>query len=288
MSKEIIIDENRSFEGIWIPKKLYVTNKFNPRTKFFLVELKSLSKCGYCYASDKHFANFLGISERMVQNIIKSLKDDGYLETEYEYEENKKSIKRRFLILTDKFYDEFYNESKNSSPEEEDSPNEKNFNEGIEKKFERGTEKKFREKYNNKDKYNNKNKNINNNRATSSLDMDFDVEILRKASSITSSATLLDGINYYLKKYRRTFNRPHPDVTVSALEVIIENITDVLEDVFYEVIDTDGITRMIDRHFKTNYGHPIDYKINHFGTKGIIEFQARNCGLITGKGNFHV
>ena len=283
MSKEIIIDENRSFEGIWIPKKLYVTNKFNPRTKFFLVELKSLSKCGYCYASDKHFANFLGISERMVQNIIKSLKDEGYLETEYEYEENKKSIKRRFLILTDKFYDEFYNESKNSSPEEEDSPNEKNFNEGIEKKFERGTEKKFREKYNNKDKYNNKNKNINNNnRATSSLDMDFDVEILRKASSITSNATLLDGINYYLKKYRRAFNRSHPDVTVSALEVIIENITDVLEDVFYEVIDTDGITRMIDRHFKTDYGQDIDYNIVHFGTEKILEYQARNVGLITG------
>lgn len=44
MAKEIIIDENRGFQGVWIPKNLYTTNKFSLRTKFFLIEVKSLSK----------------------------------------------------------------------------------------------------------------------------------------------------------------------------------------------------------------------------------------------------
>ena len=37
--KKIIISENRNFDGIWIPKKLYITNKLSPRTKFFVVEI---------------------------------------------------------------------------------------------------------------------------------------------------------------------------------------------------------------------------------------------------------
>lgn len=135
MAKEIIIDENRGFQGVWIPKNLYMTNKFNARTKFFLVEVKSLSKNGYCYATDKHFADFLGISERMVQNIINDLKKRNYIRTEYEYDGDTKAIKRRLLILTQVFYNEFYNE--------------KEENNGTEKNFGRGTEKNCGDKYNN-------------------------------------------------------------------------------------------------------------------------------------------
>lgn len=154
--KEIVISENRAFEGIWIPKRLYITNKFNPRTKFFIVELKSLSKKGYCFATDKHFADFLGVSTRVVQTMIKNLKDDGYLETEYEYEKGTQAIKRRFLILTKKFLDEFYNETEPKRSEEKfDTPYEQNFNEPIEEKFDRGIEENCGEKCNNKIKYNN-------------------------------------------------------------------------------------------------------------------------------------
>ncbi len=148
--KPIVISENRSFEGIWIPRKLYITNKFNPRVKFFIVEVKSLSKYGYCYATDKHFSDFLGISERMVQKIIKELKDQGYINTKYEYEEDTNAIKRRFIILTKKFYEEFYNEEGNDGTEQNfDTPTEQNFSTPTEKKFDTGTELKYGEKYNN-------------------------------------------------------------------------------------------------------------------------------------------
>lgn len=154
--RDIIIPEQRGFEGVWIPKKLYITNKFNLRTKFFVVEIKSLSKNGYCYATDKHFADFLGISERMVQIMIKQLKEDDYLTAEYEYEKDTQAIKRRFLILTDKFYNEFYNEQAEKGVEKDFStPPEKDFAEPIEENFNTSTEKNCGEKYNSKTKYNN-------------------------------------------------------------------------------------------------------------------------------------
>lgn len=158
--KDIVISEQRAFEGVWIPKKLYITNKFNLRTKFFVVEIKSLSKKGYCYATDKHFSDFLGISDRMVQIMIKQLKDDGYLTAEYEYEKGTNAIKRRFLILTNKFYNEFYNEkSEKGSEKDFNTPTEKDFDEPIEENFNTGAEKNCGEKYNNKTNNNNSSSN---------------------------------------------------------------------------------------------------------------------------------
>lgn len=155
--KDIVISENRGFEGVWIPKKLYITNKFNLRTKFFVVEIKSLSKKGYCYASDKHFSEFLGVGDRMVQTMIKQLKEDGYLNAEYEYEKGTRAIKRRFLILTQKFFDEFYNENETKIPDEInfDTGGEKNCDYPGEKKFDTGGEKNCVDKYNSDYKYNN-------------------------------------------------------------------------------------------------------------------------------------
>lgn len=155
--KDIVISENRGFEGVWIPKKLYITNKFNLRTKFFVVEIKSLSKKGYCYASDKHFSEFLGVGDRMVQTMIKQLKDDGYLTTEYEYEKGTRAIKKRFLILTQKFLDEFYNEKETKISHEKkfNIPPEINFGAPHEINFDTGGEKNCGDKYTSDYKYNN-------------------------------------------------------------------------------------------------------------------------------------
>ena len=261
MAKEIIIDENRGFQGVWIPKNLYMTNKFNARTKFFLVEVKSLSKNGYCYATDKHFADFLGISVRMVQNMINDLKKCNYIRTEYEYDGDTKAIKRRFLILTQVFYNEFYNETEE--------------NNGIEKNFSRGTEKNCGDKYNN-NKYNIVNS------STELNDSDFDFEILQKVTELTDDETIIEAIQYYLGKYKRFTGKNHPNVSKSALEDIICNIQSVLQDEWDDVVNDDWLERMISRHFKTDYGQAIDYNIVHFGSEKILEYQARNVGLITG------
>lgn len=113
--KEIIIDDNRDFKGVWIPERLYLTREFTANEKFLLIEIYSLTqnKSRQCFASNKHFANFVGIKENTVQKMLLKFENAGYLKRFYEYKENTKEIERRILILTNKFYDKFINEHEN-------------------------------------------------------------------------------------------------------------------------------------------------------------------------------
>ena len=131
----------------------------------------------------------------------------------------------------------------------------------------------------------NKIKNQNNktvNSASATHDSDFDFEILQKANKLTDDETIIEAIQYYLDKYKRFTGKNHPNVSKAALEDIICNIQSVLQDEWDDVVNDDGLERMISRHFKTDYGQDIDYNIVHFGSEKILEYQARNVGLITG------
>ena len=105
---------------------------------------------------------------------------------------------------------------------------------------------------------------------------------MAKAKSVTTDSAVINAIEYYLSKYEVEIGVNHPDVTYSALSRIIENILSVLQDVWEDVESDNGLVKMIDRHFDTNYGQTIDYKIHHFGTEGVLQMQARNCGFING------
>ena len=120
------------------------------------------------------------------------------------------------------------------------------------------------------------------NSASKTHDSDFDFEILQKANKLTDDETIIESIQYYLDKYKRFAGKNHPNVSKAALNVIIYNIQSVLQDEWDDVVNEDGLERMISRHFKTDYGQAIDYNIVHFGTEKILEYQARNVGLITG------
>ena len=153
MRKEQFVSERRErdFTGVFIPSKLYLTNKFSPREKFLLVEIHSLrkrDKSGDCFASNRHFADFIGVSERTIQSMLNGLKQNGYITSWYEYEkDNPKVIKHRHLILTEKFYEEFINEH-----EQKDQPER-----GEKKRMGDGEEKcTFRGEENCVDKYNSK------------------------------------------------------------------------------------------------------------------------------------
>ena len=126
-------------------------------------------------------------------------------------------------------------------------------------------------------KYNNKINNLYS--ATGSHDRD----ILEKVSSITNDMAINRAIGYYLAKYECEMGIKHPNVTYSAIINIVDTIISVLSDVYDDLIADNGLIKMIDRHFDTNYGQNIDYRLNHFGTEGIIKCQAVNCGYIDGK-----
>lgn len=120
------------------------------------------------------------------------------------------------------------------------------------------------------------------NSPSSMRESDFDLEIMQKVTELTENDAIIDGIQYYLDTYRRYMNKRHPNVSKPALKDIIHNIETVLQDEWEDVVNEDGLIRMITRHFKTDYGEFIDYNLVHFGTEKILYYQARNVGLITG------
>lgn len=263
MAKEIIIDENRGFKGVWIPKNLYACTELTPNEKFLLLEIYSLSKNNVCYANNKHFADFTGLKENTVQKAFLKFEGMGYLNRIYEYKDGTKEIKCRKLILTKKFYNELMNE---------------NVDNDVVEKNPQGDGLKVGDKYNN-NKYNN---NIINRQQ--SVDTDFDDDILENSKEITDDEMLIDGIEHYLNQFRETQGKPHPNIAYRALQTIVDNIHTVLSDVddIEEFTDNNGLIKMIDSHFDTDYSKKIDYKLQHFATDRVLEYQARTCGFITG------
>ena len=71
----------RDFKGVWIPKEIWLSQDLSLSEKCLFVEIQSLDNEHGCYASNKHFARFLGISERQVTRLVKKLESKGYIKS---------------------------------------------------------------------------------------------------------------------------------------------------------------------------------------------------------------
>ena len=72
---------SRDFKGIWIPREVWLHPDMKWYEKIIIMEVDSFTKRGAdCFFSDKHLAEFVGISERSVRNGISRLIDLGLLE----------------------------------------------------------------------------------------------------------------------------------------------------------------------------------------------------------------
>ena len=70
---------SRDFKGIWIPKDVWMSNEFSIMEKVLFVEIHSLDNERGCYASNRYFSEFFGVSERQIQNVIAALKGKGFV-----------------------------------------------------------------------------------------------------------------------------------------------------------------------------------------------------------------
>lgn len=95
-----IAKANRGFKGIWIPAKYWLDENLTDREILFLVEIDSLDigEDG-CFASNKHFSDFFGVTASRCSQIIKGLKDKGYIEVLYEYGPNQEIVKRTMRVV---------------------------------------------------------------------------------------------------------------------------------------------------------------------------------------------
>lgn len=87
----------RSFQGIWIPAEVWLSKDLTLQEKVFLVEIKSLSNSNGCYANNKYFADFFGLSKTRVSLVIKSLIEKGFIKSHLIYKGNTKQVEKRIL-----------------------------------------------------------------------------------------------------------------------------------------------------------------------------------------------
>ena len=90
------INNNRDFKGVWIPAKIWLDANLSIQETVFLTEIDSLDngRSG-CFASNKYFSTFFGLSTSRCSRVIASLKDKGYLNINYI--RNGKEIEKRIL-----------------------------------------------------------------------------------------------------------------------------------------------------------------------------------------------
>lgn len=77
-------EEKRAFKGIWIPKEIWLNKDLTLQEKIILVEIDSLDNDNGCFASNKYFSDFFGISTGRISQIINDLSKKGYLNIEYQ------------------------------------------------------------------------------------------------------------------------------------------------------------------------------------------------------------
>src|SRR5215831_1631917 len=69
----------RDFKGVWIPKEIWLSEQLSLMEKVLFVEIHSLDNERGCFASNKYFAEFFGVSERQIRTYISALKEKGFI-----------------------------------------------------------------------------------------------------------------------------------------------------------------------------------------------------------------
>ena len=83
-----------------IPAEVRYDPDLKDKAKLLYGEITALSdKCGYCYASNRYFAELYNVSQTTISLLIKNLIDSGYIESEIEYKEGSKEILNRYLKI---------------------------------------------------------------------------------------------------------------------------------------------------------------------------------------------
>lgn len=94
------MNNNRKFQGVWIPADLWLDRDLSLTDKVMLVEIASLeTEERGCYASNSHFSEFFGLSNSRVSEIINALAKRGLLTIEL-IREGKQVVERRIWIAT--------------------------------------------------------------------------------------------------------------------------------------------------------------------------------------------
>lgn len=94
----------RKFEGIWIPRQIWLSEDLTLQEKIFLVEINSLDNEDGCWANNQYFAEFFGLSKRRVREIISSLTEKKHITLEIIYKDGTREVDKRILRVCSILY----------------------------------------------------------------------------------------------------------------------------------------------------------------------------------------
>ena len=93
--------QQRAFKGIWIPVEIWLNKDLTMTEKVVYAEIDSFcNNTQKCFASNKHFAQLVGISENRISHVIASLEKKGYIKRHITYKPGTKEIEKRLLQTT--------------------------------------------------------------------------------------------------------------------------------------------------------------------------------------------
>ena len=73
------IKHTRDFKGVWISKEIWLSDELSLMEKVLFVEISSLDNERGCFASNKYFAVFFGVSARQISTHVSNLKAKGFV-----------------------------------------------------------------------------------------------------------------------------------------------------------------------------------------------------------------
>ena len=88
-----------------IPAEVRYDNTLKDKAKLLYGEITSLSNLyGYCFSSNKYFAELYNVSTTYISMLIKQLIDRGYIKSEIVYKEGTQQILNRYLTIVKEGY----------------------------------------------------------------------------------------------------------------------------------------------------------------------------------------
>jgi hypothetical protein len=87
----------RQFEGIWIPKEIWLDQTMGWSEKLLFVEIRSLANNGECFASNEYFAKFFGLSKDRISKMLTCLNRKGLIDIQLIYRAGTKQIEKRII-----------------------------------------------------------------------------------------------------------------------------------------------------------------------------------------------
>ena len=91
-------NEKRNYYAV-IPAEVRYNQNLTANAKLLYGEITALcNEKGYCWATNKYFANLYNVSKSSISNWLRDLTEEGFIQVEIEKNDNNEVISRKIIL----------------------------------------------------------------------------------------------------------------------------------------------------------------------------------------------